>query len=600
MADFVRGCARTVLPLALALVQGCSLLPGNRERAAAEEAAAANPLIGVEISGVEDALAENVRAHLSVAGKPCTTPRAYLEALRERSLEEAREALQAYGYYAPDIDVAIDPGGDCPTTRVAIVPGEPVTIGDVTIDIRGPGGTDPAFRERLGEPVLVSGDPLDHAQYGRTRQRIESVALELGYLEGIFVTRRIRVDPARRRADVTLVFDSGPRYALGEIRLEQAPEFLDESLVRRFIESRPGDPYVASQVSAIHRSLSKGAYFNQIDVTPRLSAPEHGTIPIDIRLTPRDRHRVSYGVGASTDEGIRGRAGYLNRRLNRWGHQLDVSLNGSFIEQSFSTGYRIPRKRPADEWLTVQAGVRRRDVDTFDTVETQVALSETKRRPWGIMETRFIELNREDFDVSGTDDTTNFLAPGASWRRTVVNDDLYPTRGYDINFELKGAAEAIVSDTSFVRSVLSAAAVRGLPFDSRAVFRSRFGGMWVDAFDRLPPSERFFAGGDNSIRGYDIDELGPIDASDDVIGGTYLAVVTVELEHYFAGNWGVAVFADTGNAFGGDGSSTGLQTGVGAGVRWRSPVGPIRVDIAHPLDDASNDFRLHLRIGPDF
>jgi translocation and assembly module TamA len=124
--------------------------------------------------------------------------------------------------------------------------------------------------------------------------------------------------------------------------------------------------------------------------------------------------------------------------------------------------------------------------------------------------------------------------------------------------------------------------------------------MWVDEFDRLPPSERFFAGGDNSIRGYDIDSRGPIDASGDVIGGTYLAVLSAELEHYFTDTWGVAAFIDSGNSFGGDGSSTGFQTGIGAGVRWRSPVGPIRVDIAHPLDDKDNDFRLHLRIGPDF
>ena len=129
--------------------------------------------------------------------------------------------------------------------------------------------------------------------------------------------------------------------------------------------------------------------------------------------------------------------------------------------------------------------------------------------------------------------------------------------------------------------------------------RGRLGALWAGEFDQLPPSERFFAGGDSSIRGYDIDSLGPVDASGQVIGGNKLGVISAEVDYYFTERWGFAVFVDSGNAFGGDGSSTGLQTGVGAGVRWRSPIGPIRVDIAHPLDDPSNNFRLHLRIGPD-
>ena len=102
------------------------------------------------------------------------------------------------------------------------------------------------------------------------------------------------------------------------------------------------------------------------------------------------------------------------------------------------------------------------------------------------------------------------------------------------------------------------------------------------------------------MRGYDIDSLWPVDADNEVIGGSYLTVFSAEVEHYFTESWGFAAFVDSGNAFGGEGSSTGFQTGIGVGLRWRTPVGPIRVDIAHPLDDASNDFRLHLRIGPEF
>ncbi|MFT4563237.1 MAG: translocation and assembly module TamA [Gammaproteobacteria bacterium] len=594
------GARRIVLLMSvLLLLEACALLPNSAAKKIAALEAAQAPRIGLELNGVDDALAENVRAHLSISSKPCTVSRAYLRALGERATEETEKALQAFGYYAPEIQVAIEEIGVCPIAKINITPGEPVLLGRVDIGIRGPGESDPVFLEQLKVSGLNVGEPLNHGNYTAAKQLIESVALERGYLEGIFIKRQLDVDPSRRIANIVLTFDSGPRYSLGEILINQEPDFLDESLVRRFLEYSTGEPYLAASIGGFHRALSKGSYFNRVEVRPRLSSPRSETIPIDITLTPRDRHSVTSGVGASTDEGIRGRFGYQNRRLNHYGHQLDVSANASFIEQKFSTSYRIPRDHPVDEWLSLQAGIRRRDVDTFTTIESQFIVSETKRRPRGWMETRFIEFNREDYDVSATEDVSSFLAPGISWRRTVTNNALFPTRGYDVNFELKAAAEPALSDTSFARGLLSLASVYGLPINSRALVRGHFGALWVDDFKVLPPSERFFAGGDSSIRGYDIDSRGPVDASGDVIGGTYLGVVSVELEHYFTDAWGIATFVDSGNAFGGDGSSTGFQTGVGVGVRWRSPVGPVRLDIAHPLDDDNNDFRLHIRIGPD-
>lgn len=599
MTHWFLRCRPASLATVIFLLQACSLLPGSAEKKAAAVAEAV-PRIGLEINGVEGPAAENIRSHLSITSKPCTIAAAYVDTLADRAESETKEALQAFGYYAPNVAVDIVPSGDCPLARITVNQGEPVLVHDINIEIRGDGSSDAGFQEQLEAIALTVGQPLNHQHYTNAKQLIESVALERGYLEGVFLTRRIKVDPEQRRAAVALVFDSGPRYRLGELRLDQTPDVLDEDLIRRFFEDASGEPYTSSRITALHRALSSGAYFEQINVRPRLSEPKGNTIPVDISLTPNERHKISYGIGISTDEGIRGQAAYLNRRLNRRGHQLDLSANTSFIEQKFSSSYRIPRRHPIDEWLTLQAGVRRRNVDSFDTTEMQLVASESKRRPWGWMETRFVELNREDFDVANNDDTSIFLAPGVSWRKQSANDNLYPTRGYSINLELKAAAEAILSDTSFVRSMINIGAVYGLPFQSRAILRGSFGAMWVADFPVLPPSERFFAGGDKNIRGYDIDSIGPVDSSNEVIGGTYLTVFSAELEHYFTKSWGLAAFIDTGNAFGGDGSSTGFQTGIGFGLRWRTPVGPIRLDIAHPLDDSSNDFRLHLRIGPEF
>jgi translocation and assembly module TamA len=599
MSDWKRG-AWVVLPaVGVLILQGCSFMPWSAEKQAAAAAAENAPQISAEISGIDGELAANVRAHLSVTNKPCTISQAYLAAFERRSEDEAKEALRALGYYEPDVEANIEPGDACPIARLTVNPGTPVLLGKVTVDIRGPAGDDADFQHRIANLGLAPGKPLNHETYTAAKRRIESVALELGYLEGIFVKNTMRVNPARRIADVTLAFNSGPRYRLGEISILQEPDFLDEALIRRFLENAAGEPYNAARVAGFHTALSKGSYFNRIEVRPKLSETVDNTVPIAITLTPQERHKVTTGIGASTDEGIRGRASYKNRRINRYGHQLDVGANASSVEQKLSVGYSLPRNHPVDEWLTLQTGVKRLDVDTFDSIEAQVVLSETKRRPRGWMETRFLEWSRTDFDVSSTNDATIFLTPGAKWRKAAANNDLFPTRGYSIEFEVKGAAESVFSSTSFARSRLRFSSILGITANSRLLLRGRFGALWVDDFDQLPPSERFFAGGDNSIRGYDIDSRGPVDANGKVIGGTQLGIISAEVDYYFTERWGFAAFVDSGNAFGGEGSSTGLQTGAGVGLRWRSPIGPIRVDIAHPLGDTSNDFRLHLRIGPD-
>jgi len=139
--------------------------------------------------------------------------------------------------------------------------------------------------------------------------------------------------------------------------------------------------------------------------------------------------------------------------------------------------------------------------------------------------------------------------------------------------------------------------VRGIGERGRFIVRGTLGATSVDDFARLPPELRFFAGGDRSIRGYEYQEIGPRNARALVIGGEYLAVASAEYEHYFLENWGGAVFVDAGDAFT---DEFDLKLGVGVGVRWRSPVGLVRLDLGVPISDAfESGVQLHLVIGPD-
>ncbi len=593
-----RRAPRLLLLVPVLMLTACGYLPFGKGNGEDDATARQRPLIPVTVVGVEGDVAANVHAHVSLASRPCDTGRAYLRALERRAAEEALTALRAYGYYRAEVAVEVSTGEDCAAATVRVAPGPRVTLRQVEVEIAGAARDDRGFTRAAERHALHAGAPLSHADYEAAKSLLETLALERGYLQGRFTRSSLRVDPAAGQADVRITYDSGPRFSVGEVRILQEPVVVEETLIRRFIEVEPGAPYDAGIVSRIYAALSGSEYFDAVEVRPLVSRPEQLSIPIEITLSARKRHKYSAGVGASTDEGIRTRFNYVNRRVNTLGHRIKAELRASLIEQRLSGEYQIPRAHPSDEWLSLQAGVRREDIDTFETIESRVGVSETKRRPWGWMETRFVNLNHQSFDIADDSRATTLVIPGLRWNKTVADDPLRPRRGYSLDFEVRGSADFLISDVDFARALLSASAVYGLPAGLRLLTRADAGASWVAAFGDLPPSERFFAGGDVSIRGYAFEDLGPENDDGEVIGGQYLGVASLELEKAIGERWGIAAFADAGNAFGGDGHATGIKVGVGAGVRWHSPIGPVRVDLAHPLDD-DTVLRLHLRIGPD-
>jgi translocation and assembly module TamA len=187
--------------------------------------------------------------------------------------------------------------------------------------------------------------------------------------------------------------------------------------------------------------------------------------------------------------------------------------------------------------------------------------------------------------------------PGIGWRRTRADNEIRPQRGSRLSFEVRAAADQLGSDTSFLQAIAGGKWVWSLPSAARILVRAELGLTEERAFADLPPSVRFFAGGDNSVRGYDFEALGPTDADGKVVGGSSLVVGSIEYERPLVGRWALALFVDSGNAFAD--ANFEPRTGAGLGVRWQSPLGPIRVDVAHPFDDPTTRWRLHVTLGPD-
>jgi len=586
------------LLLALSMLQGCSYLGLGGEDEAAK-AAAPTPRVEIVVEGLDEERERNARAYLGLAEEACDAPQWRINSRFARADDEIDRALRAFGHYHAKVQKSLQRGEACWQATFSVAAGARVQVAAVDVEIQGAADADAAFEKLLEELPLREGEPLNHGDYEATKRRITSLAAERGYRDARLSRQRLLVDPAAGTARAELTLDSGPRYRLGELEIET--EALDEDLVRRILEYEPGKPYTADRVHRLNQSLTDSGYFASVDVRPQPDAAEDLSIPVQIRTRPRKRRRYTVGAGFATDSGPRVRLGYENRRLNRHGHRIEALAVASPVQSDVTARYRIPLARPQSEWLTFSTRLAYEDTDTFDSTSLSLAASATHLRGrW--LEAKSLEYRLEDFTIGNTSDRSSFLLPGLSYARThTEGSTLRPERGWKVFAEVRGASEALLSDANLVYGRADADWLRTLSAGGRIIVEARLGALATNDFDTLPPSLRFFAGGDNSVRGYDFKSLGPKDSSGDVIGGRYLATGSVEYEHPIKGAWSAAVFVDAGNAFDND-FSQDVKVGVGVGVRWLSPVGPVRVDLAHPVnadDEDDTTIRLHLRFGPD-
>lgn len=554
----------------------------------------------VEIEGVRGALRDNVLAHLSLDDAPCDVPNWRLRRLRRLAEGQIREALEAYGYYNPVIVIdSPETTNGCWLTRISIVRGPPVRLRRVEASIVGEAAASAAYQRLLRANPLRTGDVLRHASYDRYKRSFGDLARQQGYFAGAFTTARLEVYAQDNVADVILEWDSGPRYRFGPVTFEQ--EVLREELVQRFVEFRPGDPYDGAQIETLYNALLGTGYFATVDLRTQPGVPPEIDVPVLITLTPALRQVYTVGVGYGTDVGPKFRAGYTNRRLNERGHQFDASLNLSDVLSQVGASYRLPRDEPRVEWLSLDAGYQYKDTATSNSQIYKFGVKELHRRPREVIETRFIDVSTERFEIAG-DTLREFLViPGISWSRRIpaVTSLTRPERGHNLRLRLSGTADWLGSDSEFLQADLFGKLLLPLWGGARVLMRGEVGATAKDDFRTLPVSVRYFAGGDYSVRGYDYETLGPTDSEGNVIGGSHKLVGSVEIDQRLRGNWSAAAFIDSGNAFDSF-SRLRTKTGVGAGLRWYSPLGPIRLDVAVPLDkDAPDDWRLHVTLGPD-
>jgi len=547
------------------------------------------------ISGLEASLEANVRALAPLATTTCNSARWRVERLFRDADSDIREALAALGYYEPSIDKSLRWDEKCWYADFDIDAGEPVLLDTVNIVVDGDAASDPQFDEHRTAARPSSGDVLNHDRYEAYKQALMRAAINHGYFDSEFGRSQVIVDRGTKTADLELQLQSGPRYRFGDLKF--TPGILRESLLQGFSDIRTGEAYSAVAINDLYEALNGSSYFASVSISTEPLDTSDKIVPVTVDLTPAKRRVYSIGAGFATDTGAQGRLGYANRRRNDKGHQLDSKLFVSSLRSELSASYRWPKRDPRKEWLSVVAGAQYEDTDTseHDTYKVGVLRSRNRGRSW--LETRYLDYEYENFKVGEQDTNSQLFILGSNWEFARGRTLQRISSGLRLSFDVRGASESLGSDTNFLQLRSSAKWILPLGQKSRVLLRTRIGLTKKDELTELPVSVRFFAGGDRSVRGYDFETLGPVDENGDVIGGSNLFEASLELDRLLRPNWAAAIFVDTGSAF--NGTDLEFSTGVGVGIRWYSPVGPIRLDFAHPLDDPDKNFRLHISLGPD-
>ncbi len=566
----------------------------------------------IRIVGLDEPMTENVRAALTLVeaqGKDLSGRRlAYL--VREAD-DETREALQPFGYYSPTISVERSRGDGPVTVTVTVDPGEPVTVRDSNIAIEGEGGRDRYLREDLAAFVPQPGDVFDHSSYEASKTRINRRLAVRGYFDADFASRTVEVTRADNAADIDLVWTSGQRYDMGAIDFEQTPEqIIRPSLLQRLVYWEQGSYYHQGKLDRLRESLARLDYFAIIDIQPDPNAATGNDVPITVTLTPAKRSIYTAGIGYGTDNGAGVRLGLERRYINDRGHKALAQLDYAQRRKTLTLQYRIPAFAWLDGWyaISAQAGDEQSDYVDSRRIEfvgsrsgeinrylTVIASVHALRERWSY-------LADDDGDPSTPTDYRYATFTYPSLRAEYIDADslVFPRDALSGSLLVRGGVEGAGSDASFAQVRATSHWYRGIGKSNRLIVRGELGHTYTNALVSMPPSLRFFAGGNDSIRGYAWREVGPrvlgVDGELYAVGAENVATASVEFEHYFNDSWGAAVFVDSGSAFNDD---PDWRTGAGVGARWRSPVGPVRLDIGHGLDDPDSSFQIYLSVGAD-
>lgn len=555
---------------------------------AASVLAAASTELKISVRGLDDDAQRNLLAHLGSIDQRLATQELRLQRIVERALQDA---LRPLGYY----DARFTLTHTDSSLRITVQPGDRLRFTEPRITIDEPAASLPAIRKLVREAPMQAGTPLAHAAFDDFREELLRSCRRHGFFDASYRHSQLLIDPQARTAVADLDIVCGSRYRFGEIRISGSR--VDERLLLALAPFDTGDPFDRALLTRFENALRDTGYFREVGV--RTNREEGHRASVTVLAEDMNTTRYQVGIGFSTDSSLRLRFNRDTPRLNSRGHSLHIESELSTPRQTVEASYHIPHHHPLDDYVELVAGLRGKHVQDTKSIAATTGMRHVLKvlGDWSLDYGATVEFERFTVGAARQKDVT-YLMPGISISRTRLAPGVDPLSGTSWFASLEFSEPTLGSPTEFVRLRARGKWLFGLGDDNTTVLtRAELGSILTHDFTAIPAALRFAAGGDNSVRGFDFESLGPRDASGQLIGGRHLAVGSIEVSRRILPHWRLAVFTDAGGAF--RSGREEFHQSVGAGVRWLSPVGQIRVDLAFPIDDSRySGFRLHVSMGP--
>lgn len=566
----------------------------------------------VKINGqLSKTLNKNVLSHLGTLPNTELERSAFIYSAENNTIN----ALKALGYYQAKVSSIINKKTWVLTLAVEL--GSPTLLDEILINIEGEANNDDAFKALLSEVNIKSGDVLHHGQYENLKSALIALGLQRGYFDGQLTLNKIAIKNNYQNADLTLLYNSGPRYQFGDISFNYFA--LEPELLASLTPFKADQYYTTKAFHQFQQQLQATQYFSNVITTPseKISnaAENKFYVPIDVSLTPAKTHQFDLGIGYATDTEFRLSAGWRTPLINKYGHFQEVKIEYSKDNPLGRFIYSIPLSHPTNDLLQFKLSVENEDYADLYTkfVSVQIGRVVNEGNWQRQVYARFhdeawrYDLNDENPNIIwGETDKEHYIIPGVMWSRTSrTGSPLDPSSGFRQTYNIEGAHLEAGSDNSFFRVHGRWNYITTLAPSHRFVARAELGAIFIDRDAELAPSLRFYTGGDQSIRGFAYQSIAsevpassvPDNTKTIVVGGTRLVVASVEYQYYLNDKWRMSLFSDGGSANNKD--KFKLVYSVGSGVHYMSPVGPIRLDLAYGVDEDDKNWRLHINLGAE-
>lgn len=538
---------------------------------------------------------ENIVVFLKALSQPQNANnQSYLQQVQNST----QQAVTALGYYQMKLDINVTGDTEKQTVTLQVNLGKPTRITELNLKLMGEGNSDLDFLKIVKNFPLQKNDILHHGQYEQGKSLLKNLAQQHGYFDAKFLKTSVDVISQKNSATVNILFDTGVRYQFGEL-IFASEDLPAKKFVYALQNFKAGDPYDSQALIKFNMETNRTGYFKNISISPEIKKKRGRQIPLLVIANMRPKDSFNAGIGVSTDEGIRGKFRWNRPWVNQYGHSVIGNVVASVPQQEASLAYNIPIDDPLYHFYSIKTGYKFVDLNDTNTAQYLFSVGRYKRLENTWLRNVFIRYNQESGVQGQQDFSTELIMPGISFSRTRLRGGLHPTWGDTQRYELSVAHKSLFSSSNLFKVYGKAKFLRS--YNEQQFFSTSIAGaLYTDSIYNVPASMRFFAGGDQSIRGYSYESISPKDNAGYLIGAKYLAVQSFEYRFPVAANWKLATFIDAGTA-----TSTfnePISIGAGAGIVWSSPIGPVRFYVAAPVNNSDttlNKWMVHFMIGPE-